>query len=161
MKKFLFATILSISSLVFATELIGDKFKDFYGKDESGKIFKLSDIAGKGKPVVIVFWAIGDVDTYKVLPHINSLYDRYKDKVIFIAPLLSKSDDKEVKEAKKMIPLKLPVWLAGTDSIKAYDIEKVDVPYIVFISKDGKVVNIIKTARDVNQIEKNIKEIIK
>ncbi|MCX7759804.1 MAG: TlpA family protein disulfide reductase [Hydrogenothermaceae bacterium] len=161
MINFIFALILSISSIVFASDLVGEKFKDFYGKDESGKILKLSDIAGKGKPVVVVFWAIGDVDTYKVLPQINSIYDKYKDKVVFVAPLLSKSDDKEVKEAKKMIPLKLPVWLAGTDSIKAYSIEKVDVPYIVFISKDGKVVNIMKTARDLNQVEKNIKEIIK
>lgn len=156
----IFFVILSFVSLTFASELVGKPFLDFYGKDESGKVLKLSDIAGKGKPVVVVFWAIGDIDTYNVLPKINPLYEKYKDKVVFVAPLLSRSDAKEVREAKKMIPLKLPVWLAGTDSIRAYGIDKVDVPYIVFISKDGKIENIIKTARDEKQIEDNIKKLL-
>lgn len=153
-------TVLMIFSFVFASNLTGKQFLDFYGKDETGKVLKLSDIAGKGKPVVVVFWAIGDVDTYKVLPKINPLYEKYKDKVVFVAPLLSRSDAKEVKEAKKTIPFKLPVWLAGTDSIRAYEIDKVDVPYLVFISKDGMIENIIKTARDEKQIEENIKRLL-
>lgn len=157
----IFAVVLLFFGISFSSDLVGKQFLDFYGKDESNKIVKLSNVAGKGKPVVVVFWAIGDVDTYKVLPKINPIYDRYREKVIFIAPLLSKSNSKEVQEAKKMIPFKLPVWLAGTDSIKAYEIDKVDVPYLVFISKDGKINAIIKTARDENQIEENIKKLIK
>lgn len=160
MNKF-FVAIMSFFTLSFSADLSGKQFLDFYGKDESGRVLKLSDIAGKGRPVVVIFWAIGDVDTYKVLPKINPMYDRYKEKVIFVAPLLSKSDSKEVQQAKKLIPLKVPVWLAGTDSIKAYEIDKVDVPYIVFISKDGKIEAIMKTATNEHQIEENIKKLIK
>ncbi len=141
-------------------DLIGKTFIDFYGKDEKGKTVKASDYIGKGKPTVIVYWAIGDVDTYKVLPEVNKLYKKYKDKVVFIAPLLSVSNEKEVKEAKKMIPLDMPVWLAGSDSIKGYSIEKVDVPYLVFVDKNGKIVDIMTTARDIKKIEENIKKLL-
>ena len=160
-KKFV-SVVLFLVGLSFASpqDLIGKKFVDFYGKDESGKVVKASDYVGKGKPAVIVYWAIGDVDTYKVLPKINQLYKKYKDKVIFIAPLLSVSNPKEVKEAKKFIPIDIPVWLAGSDSIKGYSIEKVDVPYLVFIDKNGNIVDIMTTARDIKKIEENIKKLL-
>ncbi|ACN98390.1 putative cytochrome c assembly protein [Sulfurihydrogenibium azorense Az-Fu1] len=160
-KKFA-SVVLLLVGLSFANpqDLIGKKFVDFYGKDESGKVVKASEYIGKGKPAVIVYWAIGDVDTYKVLPKINQLYKKYKDKVIFIAPLLSVSNPKEVQEAKKFIPIDMPVWLAGSDSIKGYSIEKVDVPYLVFIDKNGNIVDIMTTARDIKKIEENIKKLL-
>ena len=164
MKKIVLSILLFIYPVfVFAEDyknLIGKNFIDFYGKDEKGKIVKLSDIAGKGKPVVVVYWAIGDVDTYTVLPEINKIGKKYKDKIILIAPLLSVSNEKEVKEAKKFLPFDFPVWLAGSDSIRAYSIEKVDVPYIVFIDKEGNIKNIIKTARNIKEIEENIKSLL-
>ena len=161
LKKF-FLFLLVFIGLSFANpqNLINKNFIDFYGKDENGKIVKASQYLGKGKPAVIVYWAIGDVDTYKVLPNINKLYHKYKNKVVFIAPLLSVSDEKEVKEAKKFIPLDIPVWLAGSDSIRAYSIEKVDVPYLVFVDKNGKIVDIMPTARDIKKIEENIKKLL-
>lgn len=160
-KKFVSVVLLLVGfSFASPQDLIGKKFVDFYGKDESGKVVKASDYVGKGKPAVIVYWAIGDVDTYKVLPKINQLYKKYKDKVIFIAPLLSVSNPKEVKEAKKFIPIDIPVWLAGSDSIKGYSIEKVDVPYLVFIDKNGNIVDIMTTARDIKKIEENIKKLL-
>ncbi|MFN4306310.1 TlpA family protein disulfide reductase [Sulfurihydrogenibium azorense] len=160
-KKFAFVVLLLVG-LSFANpqDLIGKKFVDFYGKDESGKVVKASEYIGKGKPAVVVYWAIGDVDTYKILPKINQLYKKYKDKVIFIAPLLSVSNPKEVQEAKKIIPIDMPVWLAGSDSIKGYSIEKVDVPYLVFIDKNGNIVDIMTTARDIKKIEENIKKLL-
>jgi len=157
----LFILIFAIFGITFAEnkDLVGKPAPDFYGKDEAGNIRKLSEF--KGKNVVVIFWAIGDVDTYRFLPKLNPLYKKYKDKVIFIAPLLSKSDAKEVKEAKKMIPLQIPVWLAGTDAIEGYSIEKIDVPYIVFIDKNQTIKNIIIRPKSVEEIEKNIKELIK
>jgi len=117
---------------------------------ENGKLKKrckeyhLKDILKKGKPVVIIFWAIGDrTGTYYFLPELNQLYEKYKDKVEFMAVLLSRSDGKEVQEAKKFIPLKIPVYRAYSDAILNYSISKVDVPYLVFITPDGKIKRIL------------------
>lgn len=160
MKNFILMVLFTFS-VIFASEPVGEKFRDFHGKDESGKDVKLSDLVQKTKPVVVIFWAIGDVDTYSFLPKLNPIYDQYKDKAVFVAPLLSRSNLQEVKHAKSMIPLNMPVWLASSDSIRAYGIDKIDVPYIVFISKDGKITKIIKTARDVKEVETNIKRLLR
>ncbi len=157
---------LFLFSFTFAYEegqLIGKKAPDFtflgeeciyYPTDiyyrENGEIKKrckeyhLKDILKKGKPVVIIFWAIGDrAGTYYFLPEMNKLYDKYKDKVEFMAVLLSKSDGKEVQEAKKFIPLKIPVYRAYSDAIVNYNISKIDVPYLVFITPDGKIQRVL------------------
>ncbi|HIE59867.1 MAG TPA: redoxin domain-containing protein [Persephonella sp.] len=158
--------ILLISTFSFAYEegkLIGKKAPDFtflgeeciyYPTDiyykKNGELKKrcreyhLKDILKKGKPVVIIFWAIGDrTGTYYFLPEMNNLYEKYKDKVEFMAVLLSKSDGKEVQEAKKIIPLKIPVYRAYSDAIFNYNISKVDVPYLVFITLDGKIQRVL------------------
>ncbi len=124
----------------------------YYKKDgkwvKRCKEVKFSDILKKakkeGKPVLVIFWAVGDrPGTYYFLPEMNKLYDKYKDKVIFMAVLLSRSSGKEVQAAKKELPLKIPVYRAYSDAIRNYKIAKVDVPYLVFITPDGKIQRIL------------------
>jgi thiol-disulfide isomerase/thioredoxin len=166
MKKIIYIFLILISTATLAYEegkLIGKSAPDFtfLGEEcvyypteiyyrEDGKIKKrckeyhLKDILKKGKPVLIIFWAIGDrTGTYYFLPEMNKLYEKYKDKVEFMAVLLSKSDGKEVQEAKKIIPLKKPVYRAYSDAIINYSISKIDVPYLVFITPDGKIQRIL------------------
>ncbi len=124
-------------------EYIGKDYKRFRGIDESGKVVSIKDIIDN-KPAVIIFFAIGDKPgTFDFLPHMNSLYDKYKDRVKFVAVLLSRSDKEEVQELKKILPLKIPVLLAFNEAITRYKITKLDVPYLVFIDKDGKVKHIL------------------
>ncbi len=124
--------------------LAGKEFLDFRMIDESGKVVHLKDFVKKGKPVVVVFWAIADQKgTYWFLPEFNKLYDRYKDKVVFLAVLLSRSSPQEVQEAKKFIPLKIPVYRAYSEAIERYKIAKIDVPYIVLITPEGKIKRIM------------------
>ncbi len=125
-------------------QLAGKEFLDFRMIDERGKVVHLKDFIKKGKPVVIVFWAIGDAPgTFEFLPEFNKLYRKYKDKVNFLAVLLSRSTAKEVKEAKKEIPLDIPVYLAYREAIERYKIAKIDVPYIVLIKPDGVIERIM------------------
>ncbi len=125
-------------------QLAGKEFLDFRMIDESGNVVHLKDFVNKHKPVVIVFWAIGDQKgTYWFLPEFNKLYEKYKDKVIFLAVLLSRSTPKEVQEAKKFIPLKIPVYRAYSEAIERYKIAKIDVPYIVLITPEGKIKRIM------------------
>lgn len=165
--KSLFLAILFVLGFSFAYEeniLIGEKAPDFtflseecqYGPSEiyykeNGewkkrcKEYHFSDILKEekkeGKPILIIFWAIGDrPGTYYFLPEMNKLYDKYKDKIKFMAVLLSKSNGEELQEAKRKLPLKIPVYRAYSDAIRNYNIAKVDVPYLVFIKPDGKIV---------------------
>jgi len=125
-------------------QLVGKEFLDFRMIDERGKVVHLKDFIKKGKPVVIVFWAIGDAPgTFEFLPEFNKLYKKYKDKVNFLAVLLSRSTAKEVKEAKEEIPLDIPVYLAYREAIERYKIAKIDVPYIVLIKPDGVIKRIM------------------
>ncbi len=159
--QFIFFILFATSVLAKPLDLLNKEPPDFLGETEKGKIVKLSDIIKEGKPVVFIFFAVGDVDTYKFLPKLNPLYEKYKDKVNIIAGLLSKSDLKEVKELKKFVPLKMPIWLVSGKAIGLYQIRKVDVPYVLFIGKDGKIKNIIIRPKSVEKIEKNIKLLIR
>lgn len=124
-------------------EYIGKNYKKFRGVTEEGKVVNIKKLID-GKPAVLIFFAIGDKPgTFDFLPNMNRLYEKYKDKVAFVAVLLSRSDKEEVQELKKILPLKIPVLRAYNEAISRYKITKLDVPYIVFIDKEGKVRHII------------------
>ena len=124
-------------------EYIGKSYKKFRGITENGKVVNIKSIID-GKPAVLIFFAIGDKPgTFDFLPHMNKLYEKYKVKVAFVAVLLSRSDKEEVQELKKILPLKIPVLRAYNEAISRYKITKLDVPYLVFIDKNGKVKHIL------------------
>ncbi len=124
-------------------EYIGKNYKKFRGITEDGKVVNIKQLID-GKPAVLIFFAIGDKPgTFDFLPHMNRLYEKYKDKVVFVAVLLSRSDKEEVQELKELLPLKIPVLRAYTEAISRYKITKLDVPYMVFIDKNGKVKHIL------------------
>ncbi|WP_297453527.1 redoxin domain-containing protein [Persephonella sp.] len=156
-----FLTVFSLS-FAFDNTLVGKEFRDFTSIDESGKVVKASQVIDH-KPAVIIFFAIGDQPgTFKFLPHMNELYDKYKDKVVFMAVLLSRSDKKEVQELKKLLPLKIPVYRGYRDAIENYKIRKVDVPLIILVDKDGLITNIVarpeSEMEEVYPFEKNLKK---
>ncbi len=123
--------------------LIGKPYPDFHGIDENGKEVSIKNVIGN-KPAIIIFFAIGDKPgTFDFLPNINSLYDKYGNRIKFVAVLLSRSNSEEVKELKRILPLRIPVLLGYSDAIKNYRIAKVDVPYIVIINRKGIVKHVI------------------
>ena len=124
-------------------KLIDNPYPDFHGVDEKGNEVSIKDIVGN-KPAVIIFFALGDKPgTFDFLPNLNPLYDKYGNRVEFVAVLLSRSNSEEVQELKRMLPLKIPVLLGYSDAIRNYEIAKVDVPYIVIINREGVVKHII------------------
>ncbi len=124
-------------------KFIGKKYKDFHGITEEGKEIAISEMIN-GKPALIIFFAIGDKPgTFDFMPHMNELYDKYKGKVNFVAVLLSRSDAEEVQELKRIAPINIPILRGFSDAIENYQISKVDVPYILFIDKNGVIKHII------------------
>jgi peroxiredoxin len=149
-------------SFGFDSTVVGKEFKDFTSIDEKGNVVKASQVIDH-KPAVIIFFALGDqAGTFKFLPNMNRLYEKYKDRVVFMAVLLSRSNAEEVKDLKKMLPLKIPVYLGYKDAILNYGIRKVDVPLILFVDRSGLVTHIIarpeSSAEEIYPPEKNLQK---
>ncbi|WP_456383587.1 peroxiredoxin family protein [Persephonella sp.] len=135
--------ILVNAVLAFDSSVVGKKLKDFTSIDENGNVVKASRVIDH-KPAVIIFFAIGDKPgTFDFMPAMNSLYEKYRDRVVFMAVLLSRSNPKEVKELKQMLPLKIPVYLGYRDAIKGYNIRKIDVPLILIVDDNQTIRHII------------------
>jgi peroxiredoxin len=82
------------------TSVPGNLFKDIISKDPQGNTIKLSDYAGKGKYVLLDFWASWCPPCRDEMPHLVELYNRYKDKNFEI---VGYSLDKDVEAWKKSI----------------------------------------------------------
>lgn len=101
----------------------------------TGKIIKLSDL--RDKPVYLNFWATWCPPCVKELPHIQSKYEKYKDRIHFLAI----SVDSEQEAPAQFIPSKgytFPVGYGNEREIsRAYNIEAIPASYI--IGTDGTI----------------------
>ncbi len=81
---------------------VGEKFVDFTSKDVEGNVVKLSDIAGKGKWVLLDFWAAWCPPCRAENPHLVELYNMYNKKGFTIVGYsLDKSKEDWVEAIKK------------------------------------------------------------
>lgn len=118
------------------------RFLDITGNTPAGKAIKLSDYAGKGKVVLVDFWASWCPPCRKDMPFIVSLYEKYKGQGLEIVGV-SLDDKKEawtgfIKKANM-------TWiqmsdLQGWDSPAAATYKVESIPYTILIGKDGNVI---------------------
>ncbi|HJX30303.1 MAG TPA: TlpA disulfide reductase family protein [Thermodesulfobacteriota bacterium] len=76
--------------------------------DINGNTFKLSDY--RGKVVIINFWALWCPPCQIEIPHLVSLYDKYKDNgLVVLGIAISSGNDKKIKEKAKEWNINYPV----------------------------------------------------
>ena len=89
-----------------------------------------------GKPILLEFWATWCPPCRKSIPHLNEIYEKYKDKNIVIIGV-SNEEANTVKDFQKTTPLKYANGISK-ELINKYGVE--GIPHAFLIGKDGKLV---------------------
>ena len=122
--------------------LIGKRFLDVQEPDTKGKLRRLSDYAGKGKWVLVDFWASWCGPCQEEMPNVVAAYKKYHDKGFEIVGLSFDADRDDWLNAIKT--WNMP-WIHLSDleyweskAGKVYEIE--GIPDNILIDPDGIIV---------------------
>jgi len=116
----------------------GKQFKDFSAEYE-GKVTKLSDYVGKGKYVLVDFWASWCGPCRAEIPNLINVYNKYKGDKFEVLGVATWDEPADTKKAIKELNIPYPQMMnaqkAGSD---AYGIS--GIPQIILFGPDGKIV---------------------
>jgi len=136
------------------TTSVGKQFTDVKGFDLNGKAASLSDYAGKGKVVLVDFWASWCGPCRQSMPDLVKTYQKYKDKGFEIVGISLDADKDAWKKATESLQITWPQFsnLKGwqEDCAAAYGVNAI--PHSILIDKAGKIIE-----RNLPEGELNIK----
>ena len=134
----------------------GKMFKDF-GAEYEGKVTKLSDYVGKGKYVLVDFWASWCGPCKAEIPNLIKVYNTYKGDKFEVLGVATWDKPEDTKNAIEKMSIPYPQMLnaqkAGSD---AYGIN--GIPQIILFGPDGK---ILKRNLRGEALEKAVAEALK
>lgn len=119
----------------------GQKFTDFEMQTPEGETVKLSDYVGKGKVVLVDFWASWCGPCRREMPNLVEAYAKYKDKNFEIVGVSLDRDAEAWKEAIKKLNITWPqmsdlkYW--NCEGAQLYAVSSI--PHVVLIDGDGTI----------------------
>ena len=134
----------------------GKMFRDFEAEYD-GKVTKLSDYVGKGKYVLVDFWASWCGPCKREIPNIKAVYEKYKGDKFEVLGVATWDEPaatlKSIEQLGITYPQMLNAQKAGSD---AYGIS--GIPQIILFGPDG---TILKRDLRGEEIEKAVAEALK
>ena len=120
---------------------IGDKFTDFEvvqdPADPRSKV-KLSDYVGKGKTILLVFWASWCEENRKEMPGLKSIYEKYHgDAFDMVSIAVTDTPENSLKAAKEMGITWNLIVNAGTIPLETYGVRRI--PDMILFGPDGTI----------------------
>lgn len=139
---------------------VGQKFTDFEMQTPEGKTVKLSDYVGKGKVVLVDFWASWCGPCRREMPNLVEAYAKYKGKNFEIVGVSLDQNGEAWKDAIKKLNMTWPqmsdlkYW--SSEGAQAYAVSSI--PHTVLIDGDGIII-----ARGLHgeEVQNKLKEVIK
>ena len=128
-------------------------------QDASGK--KLTEKDFNGKPTVYYAWASWCPDCQQELPILNTLKEKYADKVEFVGVAMI-SQKEPIENGKKYLKehsLSLNYYSDVNSSFQKYH-EITEIPTLIFTDKNGKIVKKSAGVLPQEELESYIKEIL-
>ena len=121
---------------------VGQKFTDFEMSDPKGKLVKLSDYAGKGKVVLVDFWASWCGPCRREMPNLVHAYKQFKNKNFEIVGVSLDQNSNAWKESIGKLNLTWPqmsdlkFW--DSEGAKLYAVNSI--PHTVLIDGNGTII---------------------
>lgn len=142
-----------------ATE-IGKHFINITGNNIEGKEISLSEYAGKGKYVLLNFWASWNTPSLKKIPELVKIYNKYKNKEFEIVGVSLDVNNKMWKSAVDNMNITWPQMsdLKGWNSELSAEYGFRSLPHMILIDKEGKIID-----REFNteELEAKLAELLK
>lgn len=123
--------------------VVGKKFVDLEMLTPEGDPIKLSDYAGKGKIVLIDFWASWCGPCRREMPRLVEAYAKYKDKGFEIVGVSFDRDGESWKKGIEQLDITWPQMsdLKYWESEGATQYAIRSIPHVVLLDKDGTIVS--------------------
>lgn len=115
----------------------GEMFVDFSAEYE-GKTTKLSDYVGRGKYVLVDFWASWCGPCRGEIPNLIEVNKRYGGERFMVIGVASNDRPEDTKKAMEQLGVDYPqIMNAGSAGLEAYGIT--GIPQIILFAPDGKI----------------------